>query len=67
MNIAHSRNEKRVALVIGSTSGIGMAIAKQLATDGFTIAFHAKSSVEAGEELSEYPSKDSRTQAVNFG
>ncbi len=45
------KNKKRVALITGSTSGIGLAIAKRLATDGFTIAFHSKSSVEAGSEL----------------
>lgn len=44
-------NAKRIALVTGSTSGIGMAIAKRLAEDGFTIAFHSKSSVTAGQAL----------------
>lgn len=40
----------------GSTSGIGMAIAKRLAKDGFTIAFHSKSSVAVGQSLAEaYP------------
>jgi 3-oxoacyl-ACP reductase-like protein len=37
--------EDRVALVTGSTSGIGMEIAKRLFEEGFTVAFHFKSSV----------------------
>ncbi|AFY40687.1 3-oxoacyl-(acyl-carrier-protein) reductase [[Leptolyngbya] sp. PCC 7376] len=46
----------RVALVTGSTSGIGKAIAERLAAENFTVVFHSKSSVEAGENLaSTYP------------
>lgn len=44
-------SEKRVALVTGSTSGIGMAIAKRLIEDGFAVAFHSKSSVLIGQSL----------------
>jgi NAD(P)-dependent dehydrogenase (short-subunit alcohol dehydrogenase family) len=51
--VPQSRSEKRVALVTGSTSGIGMAIAKRLANDGFTVAFHSKSSVMVGQALAE--------------
>ncbi|MEO1623041.1 MAG: SDR family oxidoreductase, partial [Cyanobacteria bacterium J06632_3] len=54
---------KRVALVTGSTSGIGKAIAQQLAKDNFTIAFNSKSSVSAGEALAKAHPGASYTQA----
>lgn len=49
--MTEGRGEKRVALVTGSTSGIGMTIAQRLAKDGFVIAFHSKSSVLVGQSL----------------
>ncbi|MCG2635378.1 MAG: SDR family oxidoreductase [Gammaproteobacteria bacterium] len=55
-SIGEEANPKRVALVTGSTSGIGMAIAKRLADEGFTVAFHSRSSTTAGEALADaYP------------
>jgi NAD(P)-dependent dehydrogenase (short-subunit alcohol dehydrogenase family) len=57
------RGEKRVALVTGSTSGIGLAIAKRLAEDGFAIAFHSRSSVVVGQALAAEHPNASYTQA----
>lgn len=55
--VTEKGSEKGVALVTGSTSGIGIAIAKRLAEEGFTIAFHSKSSVAVGQSLADvYPS-----------
>ncbi len=46
-----SPNNGRVALVTGSTSGIGLAIALRLAQDGFSVAFHSRASVDTGQAL----------------
>ncbi|TXL62677.1 SDR family NAD(P)-dependent oxidoreductase [Aeromicrobium terrae] len=41
----------RVAIVTGSSSGIGEGIARALAADGFTVVVNSATSVEAGEKL----------------
>lgn len=54
---------RRVALITGSTSGIGSAIARRFSTEGITVALHSKQSVNEGLALSRELSGASYTQA----
>ena len=43
--------ERPVALVTGSTSGIGVAIARRLVREGYAVVLHSRSSTDAGNIL----------------
>lgn len=51
MQSEQGTNAGRVALITGSTWGIGKAIAQRLSQDGFTVVFHSRTSVAQGEQL----------------
>lgn len=53
----------RVALVTGSTQGIGLAVAERLLAEGYEVAFHSRQSVAAGTALAERYAGASYTQA----
>jgi NAD(P)-dependent dehydrogenase (short-subunit alcohol dehydrogenase family) len=44
---------KRVALVTGSTSGIGLGIVRRLAAEGYFVVVHSRTSADAGRGLAD--------------
>ena len=59
----NAKNEKRVALVTGSSGGIGAAIARRLTEEGYAIALHSRSSEAEGQALADSLEGASYTRA----
>jgi len=48
-----SANENRTAIITGASRGIGVALAKRLAADGFAVVINYANSAKAADELAE--------------
>jgi NAD(P)-dependent dehydrogenase (short-subunit alcohol dehydrogenase family) len=46
-------SDRRVALVTGSTSGIGLGIVRRLAAEGYVVVIHSRTSADAGRALAD--------------